>query len=220
MKFDKSMKPGTFEVITPGTAFDHTKEVMKAMAEKDHDFVDMLAAMLHDIGKPISYAKNGLRKGFPNVLDHEETGRVEAKRICSEMRLSKEEAKAVEFLVGHHMQAHKLIERKHKSAIIPILKHPCFERLVKLADSDSEGSFPTVEMDYLPLSEVIKHGIYKEVIEAPRPKEILTGQDLIEAGFAPSAKFGKALKSAYKIQVDSGETRKDVLLNAVKSILK
>lgn len=222
MKFNKSLKKDTYKFVKPGTVFDHTKEVMKAMAEQPHDYLDMFAAMLHDCGKPVSADKNGIREGrtYPDVHDHDVTGKERAIKIAKEMKLSKDEIDTLAYLVGSHMKAHKLSQTKHKSSIYPVVKHPDFDRLIKLAKADTDGSFNTSDTSWVDIYDILKLPLVKEVIEMEEVEPVLTGQDLIDAGYTPGPLFKKALHSAFKIQIDSGETRKQSLLANVKSVFR
>jgi len=66
-----------------------------------------LAALLHDIGKPM--VKTVQQDGQVRFLNHEKAGLPEIKKIANRLRLSGREKKLLYFLVERHLQIHDLI---------------------------------------------------------------------------------------------------------------
>lgn len=85
-------------------AFRHTLRVVDAAAAGTDDPVLTFAAVLHDIGKPVS---RRLENGVYTFHEHEKTGADLAAAVCERLRFSKAQASRVTALVRlHHRLYH------------------------------------------------------------------------------------------------------------------
>ena len=211
-------------VVECGNVYDHTIEVMKAMANLEHDYLDMFGALLHDVGKPVS-AKRGEKKHpedcFCRVKDHPITGVQPTENFCKSMLMSNTDTEVLKDIVLHHMDMHHLHVMKSKYSIMKLTTNPNWERLKKICIADELGCFKTAPDDEeVPLSVALELPLVKECVGANMPEHVLTGNDLIAHGFKPRPTFAKALDVAYKIQIDQDITDPEKLYKQVKSIVK
>lgn len=150
------------EIIRCGTAWDHTLYVMDKMQDQlwylDKTFVIqpfyddhtrgllMLAAFLHDIGKPEAGRQNGKKKPehlWPSVKRHAEIGAPLAEQFCKDIGLSEEDTKVIVWLVQNHMTLHDLTELDDIDEVKEIVSHPYFGFGVLLAITDEQGCIMT-----------------------------------------------------------------------------
>lgn len=213
-----------------GDVEKHTRLVVEAAikrAKKIEDekerFVLVMAALLHDCGKPESGRKNGInpKNGYPRTKDHAEVGAKIAYKFLRDLKLDCATAHRIESLVLHHMEMHELGMMTKKFAIARTVNLPDFDLLCELCRSDSEGCIKTAEDDEeMPIDEALKTPKVLEFLGKPMPTPIVTGDDLIAAGFKPGEKFRKALQVAFEDQVNNDKTDKAKLMSNIKALLK
>ena len=202
-----------------GNVLNHTMLVFEQAANMDHDYIDIIAALLHDVGKPAAGATNGKRDGIPIVHNHDTIGTPIAYDICKNMGLINEDCNTIKWLVENHMIAHRISETKSKYKVWKLVSHPLFNRLLKLSIADSNGSISLKESETMDLCEFIKESWVKDLVGKPMSKRLVNGDDFIQKGVAPSPFFKKALEVAYKLQIDQ-ELPKDVIISNVLHIAK
>lgn len=208
-------------------------------------FLMMMTAFLHDIGKVYcdegikhnEFEINGVKviEDVKKVSSHAFIGAPIAENICKNLLMTNEEVDFVKNLIMNHMRFFTLDKMSKTSKIWKFVSIDNFDKLVLLARADEKGGQKTVKEEWLSVNEILKKEVnikidsdnntvnmtihIGDLVFMPVPKSILTGKDLIEAGFAPNEKFKKALEIAHNIQIDRGITSKDSLLNAVKNCL-
>lgn len=204
-----------------GSVFKHTMLVMKEMAKVEHDWIDMLSALLHDIGKP-ECAKEKIKKHETDTWYatkmHDIAGAPLAEGFCKSLGMSNKDCIQVANIVLNHMNMHHLGEFTSKYKILKLMNNPDFNRLVKLCRCDRLGSICTEPDEYKSIDEALE--IHKDLIGIKMPAPIVTGKDLIDKDCTPNPNFAKALDVAYKVQIDQDITEKRILLSNVLNIAK
>ena len=190
--------------------------VVDKMLEQDHDWLDVLAAILHDIGKPKAGEMNGLKNGIPCVHGHDTVGAPLAYDFCKNLGMRNEDCEMIRWLVENHMTAHRLSETSSKYKTWKLVSHKWFDRLLKLSIADSNGSIHDVPDEVPDLCEFIKEKWVAALIGKPMPKPIVTGIDLICLGIKPNKNFSKALEVGYKMQIDNNTPKKEIVSNIAK----
>lgn len=217
--FDITIK----EIIKPGNVFDHTILTMEAMAKQEYDYIDMMGAFLHDIGKPEAGRHDGInpKNGFPKMKRHPEVGAPLAYDFCKKLTMTNADCDLLQNLVLYHMDMHHLAAMTSDYGIMKILTLPYFDRLVKLARADDNGCLKLAEDDEQSLiDEALELPKIKALIGKPIPAPIVDGYFLINKGYKPNPKFRQALDVALKVQIDQGITDPEKLYSGIKSILK
>lgn len=218
-----------------GTVYDHTMLVMEEMEKQLFDskgrplFDDhtrsilMLAAILHDIGKPPSARKNGKKSpelAWGKTKDHDIVGAPLAYKFCKNLGMSNADCDTIEWLVKHHMRFHQLSEMKSKCKIWRLTSHPLFQYGIMLAKADERGCRKTKDDEWYGIDRALEEPIVKEVLGKEMPPRILTGDFLIQKGFNPGPTFKKALDKAYEFQINDSISDKEELFKKIKGIVK
>src|SRR5256885_11855852 len=149
--------------------------------------------LLHDVGKPPTFRRAPDRIRFD---EHARVGTKMAEAICRRLRFSGDETKQVVALVENHMRFGDA-ERMNPSTFKKFIRLPRFEQHLELHRLDCESShgnlrlynFTREKMNALPPEEV-------------RPRLLLTGEDLISAGYSPGPLFKEILAAIEDAQLD------------------
>jgi poly(A) polymerase len=152
-----------------------------------------MAALLHDIGKPRTVGRTPDRYTF---YYHEHVGRRMAGDICERLKLSNEEQKRIEWLVEKH-QILSDAPRMRPSKLKVLLNHPDIRELLELHRADAlAAGRDTAHVEYC---EQLLREWTREDLDPP---PLLTGDDLIEAGYKPGPIFKKLLDAVREAQLD------------------
>jgi len=151
-----------------------------------------LAALLHDVGKPPTF-RVADRIRFDG---HVEEGMRMAEAILNRLRYSRVEIDQVEALIGSHMKF-KDVHRMKESTLKRFLRMPEFEEHLELHRMDVMASSRRLE-NY----ELAKRKLEEFGEKALKPEPLITGEDLIAAGYAPGPAFAKILHSVEDAQLE------------------
>jgi poly(A) polymerase len=175
-----------------GDLWDHTLLVLKLLP-REPSFTLAMAALLHDVGKPVVKMIHCGRLCFHN---HELVGRNMADDLCHRLRLSRAERDRIDWLVEFHQylgEAKRLREAKLKR----ILAHPDIHELLALHRADaiaSVGEAPNVDYCEYYLQEQPNGPI--------NPPMLVTGHDLTRHGLAPGPQFKAILDQIREAQLE------------------
>ena len=118
-----------------GDLWDHVMLVLKLLPANP-SFTLAFAALLHDVGKPLTRVFHQGRYRFHN---HEQVGARVSDRVCRDLKLSNAERERINWLVAFHQylgEAKKLRESKLKR----ILAEPGIDELLALHRADALAS--------------------------------------------------------------------------------
>ena len=142
-----------------------------------------LAALLHDIGKPITRT---IDNDTIHFYEHENIGAEMAEDILYRLTFKVETIKKVTWLIKNHMRIHKFSEMK-KSKKVQLITHPYFNDLLELLKADiigSSGINKRIE-DLSEVKEIIEfmYDYNKELEERPVLKQkLIDGYDIMNLG--------------------------------------
>ncbi len=165
-------------------------------------------ALLHDVGKPATFRVAPDRIRFD---DHVDVGVKIAEEICGRLRFSSHGAAQVLALVDNHMRFSHATRMK-ESTLKKFLRMPGFDEHLALHRADSlasHGNLSTYEYVREKLSEIPPEKI--------RPVALVTGDDLIAAGYAPGPKFREILEAVEDAQLEGRLQARDAALEFVKN---
>jgi putative nucleotidyltransferase with HDIG domain len=174
------------------------------MLEKLRDTTPTLAlgALLHDVGKPATF-RVADRIRFDA---HAEVGAEMARNILSKLKFSNEDTRQVISLVENHMRF-KDVHQMRASTLKRFLRLPHFDEHLELHRLDclaSNGHTDTFNFVRAKLAELGEQEL--------RPARLISGRDLIEAGYAPGPEFGRALRIVETAQLEGEiQTREQAL---------
>jgi poly(A) polymerase len=166
-----------------------------------------LGALLHDVGKPPTFRVAPDRIRFDG---HAEIGTKMAEEICHRFRLSNDDTGQVLSLVANHMRFAD-VTRMKDSTLKRFFRLPQFEQHLELHRLDCMSSHRD-----LSLYEFAREKFHELPPEQIRPTPIITGDDLIAAGYKPGPQFKELLTAVEDAQLDGSISTKEEALELVK----
>ena len=164
-------------------------------------------ALLHDVGKPPTFKRAPDRIRFDG---HVEMGVAMGAEICRRFRFSNEETRQVLALIENHMRFMDA-QRMKESTLKRFFRLERFEEHLALHKMDClAGS------GYLEHWEFVRKRLSSMPEEAVRPQPLITGRELIAAGYPPGARFREMLRAAEDAQLDGTVATTEEALNLVR----
>ena len=189
-----------------GDVFEHTLLLLENLP---HPCPPTLAwgALLHDVGKPATFRVAPDRIRFDNHVD---VGVKIAENICERLRFSNHDAAQVLALVDNHMRFSHAT-RMNQSTLKKFLRMPSFDEHLALHRADSLASHRN-----LSTYEFVQQKLAEIPPEKIRPAALVTGDDLIAAGYAPGPRFREILTAVEDAQLEGRLFTHDTALEFVK----
>jgi len=150
-------------------------------------------ALLHDVGKPPTFRVAPDRIRFDG---HVEIGVKMAEEICNRLRFSGDETQQILALVDNHMRFAD-VRKMNPSTLKRFLRLPRLDEHLELHRIDclsSHGQLGSYEY----AREKLRDTPAAEI----RPKPLITGQDLIQAGYEPGPRFKEILTAVEDAQLE------------------
>lgn len=189
-----------------GDVFVHTLLLLENLP---HPCPPTLAwgALLHDVGKPATFRVAPDRIRFDG---HVEVGVKMAEEICERLRFSNHDTAQVLALVDNHMRFGHVMRMK-ESTLKKFLRLPGFDEHLALHRADSLASHRNLST---------YHFLQKKLTEIPpeniRPAALITGDDLIGAGYPPGPRFREILEAVEDAQLEGRLLTHEAALEFVK----
>ncbi len=164
-------------------------------------------ALLHDVGKPPTFRRADDRIRFDG---HVEVGVAMGAKICRRFRFSNEETQQILALIENHM----------RFADTPHMKESTLKRFFRLERFDQHMALH--KMDCLGGGGNLDHWNFVRErhaaipAEAVRPKPLITGRELIAAGYKPGPKFHEMLRAIEDAQLEGAIATEEEALAMVK----
>jgi len=160
-------------------------------------------ALLHDVGKPATFQPGPGRIRFNG---HVEIGVRIAEDICRRLRFSNDESAQIAALVENHMRFGD-VRRMKASTLKRFFRLHNFPEHLALHRMDCLASHGSLE-----LYNFAKKKFEETPHEEVRPVLLLTGKDLIEAGYKPGPEFKRLLALAEDAQLEGAiRTKQEAL---------
>jgi poly(A) polymerase len=189
-----------------GDVFVHT---LLLLQELPHPCPPTLAwgALLHDVGKPPTFRVAADRIRFD---DHVDVGVKMAEEICRRLRFSNHDTEQILALVANHMRfAH--VPQMKESTFKRFVRLPRFEEHLELHRLDCRASHGD-----LTSYEFTRERIASIPPEAIRPTLLVSGDDLIAAGYAPGPRFREILSVVEDAQLEGRLQSKETAMKYVR----
>jgi putative nucleotidyltransferase with HDIG domain len=151
------------------------------------------AALLHDIGKPATFRVAPDRIRFDG---HVEAGIRIAEEICRRLRFPNYETEQIVSLIANHMRFAD-VRRMKESTLKRFFRLKDFDQHLALHRLDCLASHGSLE-----LYDFARERFENLPQEQVRPPLLLSGNDLIEAGYHPGPQFSKMLAMAEDAQLE------------------
>ncbi len=164
-------------------------------------------ALLHDVGKPPTFRVAPDRIRFDG---HVEVGVKMAAEICRRLRFSNHETGQILALVDNHMRFAD-VQRMKQSTLKKFLRLPAFEEHLELHRIDCLSSHGQLDA-----YEYSREQLRSMPPEAIRPTPLITGRDLIEAGYEPGPRFKEILTAIEDAQLEGRLASREAAMEYVR----
>jgi poly(A) polymerase len=164
-------------------------------------------ALLHDVGKSPTFRIAPDRIRFDNHVD---VGVKMAEEICRRLRFSNDDTEQILALVANHMRFSHVSQMKD-STFKRFVRMPDFDQHLELHRLDCQASHRNLASYNL-----TRERIAATPPEAIRPAPLMTGGDLIEAGYLPGPRFKEILAQVEDAQLEGRLQSKESALEYVR----
>jgi putative nucleotidyltransferase with HDIG domain len=168
-----------------------------------------LGVLLHDIGKPATF-RVAERIRFDG---HVEKGVEIARSLLTRLRFSNEVMEGVEALIANHMKFME-VPRMRESTLKRFMRQPHFEEHMELHRLDCLSSHGGLE-NY----EFVRRKQQETPSEQLKPAPLLTGRELIAAGYRPGPMFGVVLNQIEDAQLEGRITTQGEAMELARELL-
>lgn len=178
-----------FDQHTPHHDKDVYQHILAVVENTPPDLILRLAALLHDIAKPLTLSFDD--KGIGHFYGHEQEGEKLAGQILRRLRYDNNTIATIKILVREHMQRinypkinpAKLLARVGKENI---------EALFTLQEADAKGGSGRSTEGIDEMRRIVNQAL-AEKRPFSRADLAITGKDLLEIGVTPGAEIGRIL---------------------------
>ena len=162
--------------------------------------------LLHDVGKPPTFAPPSGPNGRIRFDRHVEVGVKMAEEICRRFRFSNEDTEQILALVENHMRF-KDVPKMKPATLKRFVRLEKFDEHLELHRLDSLSSHGKLDNH-----DFARRFLEETPPEQVRPARLLTGDDLIALGLKPGPRFKAILYSVEEAQLDGAiQTHEDAL---------
>jgi putative nucleotidyltransferase with HDIG domain len=165
------------------------------------------AALLHDVGKPATFRLAPDRIRFDG---HVEVGLRIAEEICRRLRFPNHETEQILLLIANHMRFAEVRKMK-ESTLKRFFRLPHFDQHLELHRLDCLSSHGSLD-----LYDFARHRFETLAQAQVRPPLLVTGKDLIEAGYLPGPQFTQMLATAEDAQLEGVAHTRDQALALIR----
>ncbi len=170
--------------------------------------------LLHDVGKPATYQPPNPQRPGDRIRfnGHVEAGIRMAEVMLNRLRFSNDDSAQILALICHHMQFGDIKAMK-TSTLKRFLRTPRFEEHLALHRADCLSSHGDLR-----LYDFAKDAYEHEEPEQRRPALLVTGRDLIAAGYRPGPGFKAMLETAEDAQLEGDITSREQGLHRIAEL--
>jgi poly(A) polymerase len=186
-----------------GDVWVHTMIMLEGLRKPSIELA--LGVLLHDVGKPGTF-RMADRIRFDG---HVELGVEIAHGILTRLRFPNDTIEAAEALIANHMKF-KDVPKMRESRLKRFIRMPAFGEHMELHRLDCSSSH-----GHLDNYEFVQRKLAETPPEALKPAPLVTGRDLIAAGYRPGPMFGIVLSEIEDAQLEGRiGTREEALAMA------
>lgn len=167
-------------------------------------------ALLHDVGKPPTFAPASSTGSRIRFDGHVEVGARMAAEICHRLRFSNDDTEQIVSLVTNHLRF-KDVTQMRASTLKRFVRLPRFDEHLELHRLDCLSSHGNLEAHAFVL-----HFLKETPEEQVRPERLITGEDLKKLGLAPGPQFALILRAVEDAQLEGQLTNREEALAWVR----
>jgi len=183
-----------------GDVFVHTMKMLEMMDTTSPTLA--LGVLLHDVGKPRTQTfEDRIR-----FNGHEKVGAEMTAEICARLRLSNADTERVTWLVGQHMRV-SAVKEMRESKLKRLIREDGFSELLELFRIDCASSHRRMDT-----YEWLRDRAASLPLDQVRPTPLLTGDDLIQLGYAPGPLFTEILRTVEDLQLEGTLSSRDAAI--------
>ncbi|MCX7049152.1 MAG: CCA tRNA nucleotidyltransferase [Candidatus Sumerlaeota bacterium] len=170
-----------------------------------------MAALLHDVGKPITYQRGPDRIRFP---EHAPAGARMAEEICRRLRFSNRESEDIVALVARHMTFIDVQEMR-TSKLKRFMAAPMFTEDMALHRADCLASHRNLD-NLVFCRRKLAEFVFEAKSQKILPPPLITGDDLIALGYFPGPIFRTILDMVGDAQMEGAVATRESALAYVR----
>lgn len=189
-----------------GNAWVHSKIVLSNMLGHGHDWVLLLGALLHDVGKAPSQSRE--KDGRIRNPEHAEVGAVMVREIGRRLEMEEADIDRMSELARLHMKMHK-VDKIRPGRLDELLKHRFIMDLIALQHADSMPAIHPWKSRKNFLLAKLQEKAEAQVAKSSKPKAIVDGSLLISLGFMPGPSFKAMLAAAVEAEASDAFADRD-----------
>ena len=175
-----------------GDVWTHTLELLEQL-EPGCSPTLAWGALLHDVGKPPTFRVAPDHIRFDNHVD---VGVAMGAEICRRFRFSNDESRQIMALIENHMRFGDA-PRMKASTLKRFFRLDRFDEHLALHRMDCLGAHRNLD-----IWNFVRERYEATPKESVRPKPLLTGRELIAAGYAPGPQFNQMLHAVEDAQLE------------------
>ncbi len=197
------------------------EHIMHAVAATPDDIIIRWAALLHDIGKPLT--KSTDQNGIIHFYGHHRESVRLANDILHRLKLSNDERKSILMLIENHdirIDANPVAVKR----VMARLSEDLFLKLLLLQEADNRAKNPKYFPDKLSKLNDVRI-IYKKVLSERQPylpgDLVINGRDLIKLGFRAGREIGDTLHTLLdEVLLDPSLNNREYLMMRARQFKK
>ncbi len=183
-----------------GDVFRHTCLVLDCLEPRTP--VTAWAALLHDIGKPATFRRE--EEGRITFYEHQSVGAAMAEEIMVRLRFSRSEVEAVRSIVARHMQFMN-VRHMRPATLRRFLAAPTIAEDLAVHRADCLGCHGKLDA-----FDFVRGKLHELESEGPGlPPPLVSGHELIAAGYTPGPRFREILEDVQTRQLEGEITTPD-----------
>ena len=191
-----------------GDVFEHTMLMLTNMTLPTPNLA--WSVLLHDVGKAATFSRE--ESGRIRFFGHERVGEEIADGILTRLHFSVADRDSILSAVRNHMRFAAVCEMK-AAKLRKLLADDNFALELELHRLDCISCHGKMECFVYLVDQLRNRG------DERLPESLLRGRDLVAAGFAPSARFGKVLHDIYELQLAGEITETSQALDLASKML-
>ncbi len=194
-----------------GDVWIHTRMMLEKL-QTDCSPTLAWGVLLHDVGKPSTFAPAtglGTRIRFDG---HVEVGTRMAERICRELRFSNDDTEQIETLVANHLRF-KDVRQMRQATLKRFVRLPRFHEHLELHRLDCLASHGNLEA-----YDFVQQFLRETPPDQVHPPRLVTGDDLKSMGMSPGPRFKEILLAVEEAQLDGRFSDRESALQFARSI--
>jgi poly(A) polymerase len=194
-----------------GDVWVHTMLLLEKLSAGDSPTLAW-GALLHDVGKPATFRPPDPKKSGDRIRfdGHVEVGVRMAEEILRRLRFSNEDTQQIVALVKNHKRFGDILQMR-ESTLKRFLRLSKFDEHLALHWMDASSAHGDLR-----LYKFAKEQYEATPVETIRPKLLVTGKDLIAAGYRPGPEFKAMLEAAEDAQLEGSVTTIEDAMRVVR----